>query len=241
VVARAPILRRRRPFKKYPEMGSFLTDILDWSEAWAPLIPLAIWVRHMGQPGYLRPVVLYIWAAFFIDLVIDLIWKCRTHISPPWNSNNYLYNVHSLVRFYLFALFFIRLNQPFLVRVKRLVPWLFGLFVVLNFSLSEHFFDYYNLSSRLLAMEAGILLFYCLQYYFYKVKEDEEIGINQPDFWVVTGLGIYVVINFFIFLLYNELTAYDVHFAVDIWTVHNLSYIVLQLFLAKALYESTRR
>ena len=222
-------------------MGSFLTDILDWSEAWAPLIPLAIWVRHRGQPGYLRPVVLYIWAAFVLDLAIDLIWKLRTHISPPWNSNNYLYNVHSLVRFYLFALFFIRLNQPFLVRVKRLVPWLFGLFVVLNFSLSEHFFDYYNLSSRLLAMEAGILLFYCLQYYFYKVKEDEEIGINQPDFWVVTGLGIYVVINFFIFLLYNELTAYDVHFAVDIWTIHNLSYILLQIFLAKALYESTRR
>jgi hypothetical protein len=103
-------------------MGSFLTDILDWSEAWAPLIPLAIWVCHREQPGYLRPVVLYIWAAFFIDLGIDLIWKCRTHISPPWNSNNYLYNVHSLVRFFLFVAFFIRLNQPFLVRVKRIVP-----------------------------------------------------------------------------------------------------------------------
>jgi hypothetical protein len=41
--------------------------------------------------------------------------------------------------------------------------------------------------------------------------------------------------------LYNELSASDVPFAVDIWTVHNLSYILLQLFLAKALYESTRR
>jgi len=198
-------------------------------------------MRHKEQPGYLRPVVLYIWFALVVNLAVDVIWKLKLVIPRPWNSNNYLYNLHSVVRFYLFSAFFIRLQQPVLKRLKRVMPWVFGLFVVLNFSLAENFFNYFNLSSRLLALEAGILLFYCLQYYFYKVKEDQEIGINQPDFWVVTGLGIYVAINFFIFLLYNELSSYDIPFAVDIWTVHNLSYVLLQIFLAKALYESRRR
>jgi hypothetical protein len=222
-------------------MGSFVADILDWSEVWGTLIPLAVWMRHKEQPGYLRPVVLYIWFALVINLIVDVIWKLKLVIPRPWNTNNYLYNVHSVIRFYLFSAFFIRLQQPFLKRLKKVMPWVFGLFVVLNFSLSENFFNYFNLSSRLLALEAGILLFYCLQYYFYKVKGDQEIGINQPDFWVVTGLGIYVAINFFIFLLYNELSSYDIPFAVDIWTIHNLSYVLLQIFLAKALYESRRR
>ena len=198
-------------------------------------------MRHREQPGYLRPVVLYIWFALVINLTVDVIWKLKLVIPRPWNTNNYLYNLHSVVRFYLFSLFFMRLQQPFLRRLKKVMPWVFGLFVVLNFGLAENFFNYFNLSSRLLALEAGILLFYCLQYYFYKVKEDQEIGINQPDFWVVTGLGIYVAINFFIFLLYNELSSYDIPFAVDIWTIHNLSYVLLQIFLAKALYESRRR
>lgn len=221
-------------------MGSFFKDILDWSEAWAPLIPIAVWIRHKKQPGYLKPVVFYVCFALITDLLIDLIWKFRTAIPRPWNSNNWLYNLHSIVRLLLFTRFFILLHQPFLERLKWLAPLLFLLFAAVNFSVYERFFDYNNLSSRLLAMEAGLLLFYCLQYYYYKVKEDLEIGQSQPDFWVVTGLGIYVVVNFFIFLLYKELAVYYTRFAVDIWSIHNLSYILFHIFLAKAFYASTR-
>lgn len=145
-----------------------------------------------------------------------------------------------MIRFLLFAVFFIRLGQPFLYWVKRLVLVVFILFVVVDFGWYEKFFDYIHFSSRLLAMEAGLLLFYCLQYYFYKLREDLEVEWGQPDFWVVTGLGIYVAINFLIFLTYNELSAYYTRFAVDIWNVHNLSYILLHYFLAKAFYESSR-
>lgn len=215
--------------------------ILDWSEAWAPLLPLAVWIRHREQPGFLRPVVFYVWFAFFCNLTIDLVWKLRDRIPLPWNSNNWLYNLHSLVRFTLFALFFIRLQQPFLRTLKRAIIAFFVIFAAIDFGWYEHFFDYHRLSSRLLAMEAGLLLFYCLQYYFYKVREDPDIEWNQPDFWVVSGLGIYMAINFLIFLTYNELSDYYTRFAVDIWSVHNLSYILLHIFLAKSFYESTRR
>jgi len=218
-------------------MGVLLHNILDWSEAWAPLVPLIVLSRRKEQPDYLKPVVLYIWFALVTNTLIDVCWKFRNVIPVPWNSNNWLYNLHSLVRLWLFSRFFILLDHPFLRRLKRLAPLLFFGFAIADFSCCEKFFDYFNLSSRLLAIEAGLLLFYCLQYYFYKVKEDEELGRSHPDFWVVTGLGIYMAINFFIFLLYKELSVYYTRFAVDIWSVHNLSYILLHLFLAKALAE----
>ncbi|THU40558.1 hypothetical protein FAM09_00135 [Niastella caeni] len=221
-------------------MGDFFSELLDWSEAWAPLVALGVWVRHRKQPAYLKPVVFYIWFALVCNVLIDCIWKLRMLIHQPYNSNNWLYNLHSIVRMLAFSRFFILLHQPFLQTVKRAVPVLFLLLVVIDFSIYEHLFDYNTLSSQLMALEAGLLLFYCLQYYFYKVKEDLDMNRRQPDFWVVTGLGIYVAINFFIFLLYKELTVHYTHFAVDIWSIHNVSYILFQLFLAKALYESSR-
>jgi hypothetical protein len=222
-------------------MGIWLKTILDWSEAWAPLLSLAVWIRYRRQPACLKPVVFYVWFAFFCNLSIDMVWKLRNVIPVPYNSNNWLYNLHSLVRFLLFAFFFLRLRQPYLRILKRAVVVVFLVFVTVDFGWYERFFDYARLSSRLMAMEAGLLLFYSLQYYFYKLRDDVEEEWNQPDFWVVTGLGIYVAINFLIFLTYNELSAYYTRFAVDIWSIHNLSYILLHIFLAKAFYATTRR
>ena len=215
--------------------------MLDWAEAWAPLVPIGVWICHKKQPAYFKPVVFYIWFSLICNVLIDCIWKLNELIPPPWNSNNWLYNLHSVVRLIAFSRFFILLQQPFLQKIKRAVPVLFLLLAAIDFAKYELFFAYNTLSSMLMALEAGLLLFYCLQYYFYKVKEDLEMSLRQPDFWVVTGLGIYVTINFFIFLLYKELTVHYTLFAVNIWSIHNVSYIVLQLFLANALYESTRR
>ena len=42
----------------------------------------------------------------------------------------------------------------------------------------------HHVRSLQLAMEAGLLLFYCLQYYFYKLKEDLEMEWGQPELQV---------------------------------------------------------
>jgi hypothetical protein len=212
--------------------------ILDWSEVWALLIPLIIYKK---QPDLYRPVVFYLWSALFINLAIDCIWKLRTVIPSAYNSNNYLYNLHSIIRFGLFTIFFIKLNQPFLVWLKKLVPLLFLIFFVINFGWLEQFFNYSQFSSRLLAVEAFLLLFYVLQYYLFKINENVDVNIFSPDFWIVTGLGIYMVINFFIFLLYNELSIRLQTFAISLWNVHNLSFIIFNLFIAKSLHESGKQ
>lgn len=214
--------------------------VLDWSEVWALLIPLTI-LMVKQQPAKLKLVVAYVWAALIINLAIDLVWKFRMLLPAAYNSNNFLYNLHSIVRFYLFSAFFIHLQQPFCVTVKKIVPVCFTLFMIINFTFFENFFDYWKFSSRLLSIEAALLLFYVLQYYLFKINDNIGTKITDNVFWVVTGLGIFVALNFFIFLLYNELTLRFQRFAISLWSVHNISYIILNLFLAKGFYESGKQ
>ncbi|KIA91782.1 hypothetical protein OC25_20460 [Pedobacter kyungheensis] len=214
--------------------------VLDWSEVWALFIPITI-LMVKQQPAKLKLVVAYVWAALIINLAIDLVWKFRMLLPPAYNSNNFLYNLHSAVRFYLFSAFFIHLQQPFWVRVKKIMPVCFTLFMIINFTFFENFFDYWKFSSRLLSIEAALLLFYVLQYYLFKINDNIGTKITDNVFWVVTGLGIFVALNFFIFLLYNELTLRFQRFAISLWSVHNISYIILNLFLAKGFYESGKQ
>jgi hypothetical protein len=218
-------------------MYKVFQTVIDWSEVWALLIPILF---HKKQPAIIKPVVFYVWAALIINLAIDLTWKFRNILPDAYNSNNYLYNLHSVIRFFLFSTFFIRLRQPFLVTIKKLIPFAFLAFIMINFGFYENFFDYWKLSSRLLAVEAILLLFYTLQYYLFKINDHAEVNIFNSDFWIVTGLGIFVTFNFFIFLLYNELTLRLQYFAITLWNVHNISYIIFNLFIAKGFYESRK-
>jgi hypothetical protein len=138
----------------------------------------------------------------------------------------------------MFAWFFMLLDQPFLRSLKKAVPVVFGLFVLVNFIFFENFFYYWSFSSRLLSLETGLLLLYCLQYYFFVLNEDTNEDRRPASFWVVTGLSIYVVINFPIFLFYKAFLKQFENFAVSIWDVTNISFILFCILLAKALYES---
>ncbi len=222
-----------------------LKTILDWSEVWAPFIPLAFLGGKKKLHTYLKPVRLYIWLALLINIFIIIIWK-RNKLSLPefpdfLQSNNFLYNVHSIVRFLLFAWFFTLLDQPFLRILKKIVPGIYIILVLFNFLYLEDFFYYWSFSNRLLSIETGILLLFCLQYYFYILKEEHEEDRRPPSFWVVTGLSIYVVINFPIFLFYKAFLKEFENFAIGIWDVTNLSFIIFCLFIAKAFYESKKQ
>jgi hypothetical protein len=46
-------------------MGKTFRFILDWSEVWALLIPLAILLFYRNKTAYLKPVRIYIIVAFF--------------------------------------------------------------------------------------------------------------------------------------------------------------------------------
>lgn len=215
--------------------------LLDWSEVWALLIPLAILIWKRNDTPYLKPVRIFVYVSLVMNLVIDLIWKFKEKMGfQPGDffwSNNFIYNAESIIRFHLFAWFFIGLNQRFLHRVKKFIPFLFLALVLINFIFFEDFFSQASFSSRLLATEAALLLFYCLQYFIYIIVEEKSVKLGQqPGFWVVIGLSVYVAINFFIFLFYATLSKNSsdekFQFAIQLWDVHNIVFILFCTLMA---------
>jgi len=224
-------------------------EILDWSEAWAPLIPLAFLLVYKNKTPYLKPVRIYLPLAFLINLVIDLLadYKYKWGLKEGdflWN-NNVFYNLQSVLRLVLFAWFFNLLRQRFMHRLKAIIPYAFIVFVLVNFIFFENFIPMTRreaFSSRLLTTESALLLFFCLQYYIYLIIEEKTTGLKwQPGFWVVTGLSIYMAASFFIFLFYEYLTDAKRNFAVNIWDVHNVVYIIFCIFIAKQLYQEYKK
>lgn len=221
-------------------MGDIIFRILDWSEVWAILIPLIALQVKREQPASLKPVIVYVWLAFFINIGIDVIMTINIYFRNDFLSNNPLYNLHSVTRFICFSIYFIKIQPGYFRNAKKTVSWLALLFLIVNFVLLENFFNYNSFSGNLLATEAYLLLVFCMMYYLAELKDNDENLFNTSHFWVVTGLSIYVVVNFFVFLFYLPMIDVDLKLAVNIWYVHNIAFIIFCLFLTKAFYGPVR-
>ena len=221
-------------------MVDFLFEILNWSEVWALVIPLIVILFNHRQPTTLKPIIIYLWLAFILNLGIDIILLINVYYHKAIMSNNFLYNLHSVVRFVCFGLYFMQLPQASFTKFKKVLAAVSVIFIVINFSFFENFFNYNSFSGNLLATEAYILLIYCMLYYLSELKDDSKNLFNGPDFWVVTGLSIYVVVNFFVFLFYLPMIDVDEDLAVNIWNVHNIAFIIFCIFITKGLYGSHR-
>jgi hypothetical protein len=221
-------------------MVDYLLKILDWSEVWALIIPLIVLLFNRRQPTILKPIIIYLWLAFILNLSIDIIFLINVYYHKAVMSNNFLYNMHSVVRLVCFSLYFMQLPQATFTKFKKVLATVFLIFLVINFGFFENFFNYDSFSGNLLATEAYLLLVYCMLYYLSELKDDSKNLFKGPDFWVVTGLSIYVVINFFVFLFYLPMIDVDVDLAVNIWNVHNIAFIIFCLFITKGLYGSHR-
>ena len=72
--------------------------------------------------------------------------------------------------------------------------------------------------------------------------QEEAIDYKKdPVFLMVTGISIYFVVNFPIFLFYKSLSVDFKIFAVDIWGIHNIAYILLCIFIARFFYAVSRK
>ena len=219
-----------------------LLKILSWSEVWALFLPLTVLFMRKEQPRYAKPVILYLFLALLLNLTADIIteFKVKWHFPRILQSNTILYNVHSVIRFSCFTYFFILLRQPFLKGLKRLIPYVFVLFFIVDFLFVEPFYNADQLSGNLFTAEAYLLLVYCILYYLYQLKKEPRAQKRGKDFWIVLGLSIYVILNFFIFLFYDSMLNTDKYLAIGMWRIHDAAYIILNFFIAKAFYVSDR-
>jgi hypothetical protein len=183
------------------------------------------------------PLAIYACIALVLNVLQDCIWKYQLvfFYSTQPGDNIIFYHVHSIIRLLLFSWYFIQIKQPFLHRIKWTVPIVFIIIAIVNYSFYESIFT--KFSSGMLGLEALGILFYCMVYFLNLLIEDEGISYKKnATFWMVTGISIYVVINFPVFIFYDSLTATAEKFAVQIWDLHNISYIMLCVFMAKYFY-----
>ena len=221
-------------------MVRYLLFALDWSEVWAMIIPISVLLFRRQKPASLRPIVVYLWLGFLINIIIDSIFAININVPGFALSNNPLYNIHSVVRLGCFSFYFIRIQPNSFRRVKKALALLFAGFVLVNFIFFENFFNYDSFSGNLLTLEAYVLLVYCMLFYLAELKDNDTNLFASPDFWVVTSLSIYVVANFFVFLFYLPMIYVDVPLAVKIWNVHNIAFIIFCLLITKAFYGPYR-
>jgi len=222
-------------------MSKILAIFYDWSEVWALLIPLSFIMFRHKQPALLKPVVIYLWVALVLNLFGDIIgdFKRPLHF-PHWlQSNNPLYNIHSVVRFACFSYFFISLPQPKFKTFKKIIILVFLLYFIIDFTFFEHFFYFYHLSGNLLSAEAYLLLIYGMLYYLAVLNDDYDTAFKGPVFWIATGLCLYVVVNFFVFLFYVPMITQNMQLALNIWKVHDAAYVILCVFITRAFYATT--
>jgi len=235
-----------------------IQQILHWSEVWSPLIPLAFYIVLRPKARWVKPIVTFLLITLVFSIIIDVIWKRKTLGINDWFEsnlwwwwdtdpvsgkkifkNNIFYNLNSFARLVFFLLFF-SYFYPFFKKLSRLVPWVFLILMTINFIWFENIKDF---SSRQHALEAAILLF-CSLLYFYKTNMDDSVvsPSSLPEFRVVTGLTLYTAVNFFIFLFYKYLMGLPEFkkYATDIWNVHNVSFIILNLFIAAAFIKAKK-
>ena len=221
-------------------MGNLFQSALDWSEVWALLIPLFVLLFKRERPRFVKPIIIYLWLALAINVLIDAIWVFKQYF-PAWlQSNNPYYNIHAIARFACFSIFFILLPQASFGKLKKLLVAGSVVFILVNFIFFENFFNPDHLSGNLLAAEAYLLLIYCMQYYLAELRDDSTAIFGGPDFWIVTGLSIYVVTSFFVFLFYLPLLNFDPMLADRMWNFHNIAFIIFCIFITKALYGPFR-
>lgn len=226
-------------------MSAFLQRIkiimdffLRWSEVWALLIPIASLYFLNKKDKSLCYVKLYVFLAFFFNIVSNVISNQKTlGIKLPFDKNVFIYNIHSIARLLLFSLFFIKLKQHFLSVIKIALPPLFLCYVFIEFVFIEPLFGK-KISSNLHTAESLILLFYCLQFYLFLLKDEKSSFSKTPEFWIVTGLSILVVCSFPIYLYYDAALASDTPFAIAVWNVQKISFIIFCVFIGKAFYVS---
>ena len=221
-------------------------EIIDWSEAWALLIPLTFYFIWRPKHAWVKPVIIYLVVAFLLNLTADMIWKnglpffefpirkAFTFLYVPRYkqiSNNLFYNLHSILRLLLFTWFFYKLDPVFFKKINWIVIPLFLLFIAINF------YSFANIvvlpNSALFAVEAALLLFYCIAY-FIRLNKDDRLAnpFSESSFRIVSGLTLYNAINFPIFIFYDYLIRSNDAYSKDIWTVHNITFVILNILIA---------
>ncbi len=216
-----------------------LDTIINWSEVWSLVIPLLVVLVYRPKGPGVNWLISYLLIAFTLNTIATIMVEYYFSM-PAWlKNNNILYNLHSLSRVLLLGFYIMAARpSPFAPMLKTILI-AYGVFVVFNFSFTESPFF---ISSRLFTAESIILLIFCFSFFFRSMQDESETNwLKHPAFLVCTGICLYEVTSFFIFLFFYPLVLKNWEFADLTMSIHNVMYVIFCVLLAIALYRYKKK
>ena len=246
---------------------SIIHDPFDWVEVWATLFPILTWFWIKKNKHEVHPTIWYFIIAFFLNICIDVIWKLYYFLPENLRDNNVFYNVQSIIRVIIFLLYF---NRILLGQFKKILVFAAVLYPIviigslIVFYKSISFFNYNTITTT---TESILLMLASILYLFQLLQLDVIVRFRrQPAFWISLGLIFFEATIFTINLTYSLLVNQNyshelsIHwnrgdylnfynsyqqslndFAIKIWLIPNLAYLMFCLFITKAYYELQRK
>lgn len=219
-------------------VSKMLISILNWSEAWACLIPLYAYIFKRPGDRYLEIIAAYILTAFCINTIADVSWIFNNCMPHYFKNNNFLYNINSMLRTLVFLFFFKSVIYNRFEKLFSAFIIVYLAFSILSFVINKNNLIYLN--SFLHAAEGFILLCLCISYFIGSLKsEDVTISYNS-SFFIICGLALYESVSFFVFLFYEYNTSHNRKFDSAIWYVHDCIFIVFCVMIAIAFNRAAK-
>jgi len=218
--------------------------ILDWSEVWALLLPLFILLVYKFSDKNVRYLKVYVIAGFILNFSAVFMLEYY-YLVPNWlyvdnlANNNIFYNVHSITRVLLFSLYIIAIKQSKYTGIFKIILLTYFIYILSNYLFIE---SPLYLSTNTFVSESIVLLIFCMFYFFQSIQDDSQVNwLKHPSFFVCTGICFYEVTTFFIFLFFYPLSLKDQDFFKITMRIYNISFVILCIFLAFALYRSKKK
>jgi hypothetical protein len=185
---------------------SIIHTPFDWMEVWATFFPIAMWLWVKKNKQKVQPTIWYFFIAFFVFIIIDVIWKLNDFLPEIIRDNNIFYNILSILRVIFFVIFFLRILEDQFRKILVFSSLIYPVVIVGCFIVFHKNLSFFNYNSVTTTSESVILMMACILYLFQLLQSDVVIKFGrQPEFWISSGLIIFEAANFTINLTYSLL------------------------------------
>jgi hypothetical protein len=216
-----------------------LFKITDWAEIAGIIIPLLVVLIYKPKGRENRPLVIYIFVAFILNLIITAIAKYRKDFDFIPDSNHVYYNMHSLIKIVFWGWYLSAFDS---LKSSTIIKTLTGVFIVFFFINFSFFEPLGFFSTRIASAEGIFLLLFCAIFFISTIIDNSDtIWMSKPVFTVCAAINMYAAINFFVFLFFDYINVekfrFDTFFSI-LAIIFSCSYFFLCIVFARALKKN---
>ena len=207
------------------------------------LIPLSVILLCRPKGKSIRILKIYVLVGFLLNTLAMVMWEFSEIVPKSWYvegmpNNNILYNLHSVMRVIFFSAYIMTVRSYRYPIFFIVILAAYFVFIPLNFTVLKDRLPLF-LSSHLFAAESIVLLLMSMSYFFNSINDDSPTNwLKHPSFIICSGVSLYVVITFFVFLFFYPLSDEYPTFFVVMMDVYFIAFVILCIILAIGLYRS---